>query len=61
LAIYLFQGDGILEVNVGIRKYKAPRQTIKVIAPLSFKDLNMKCPFLYYGFVEVVGAAEPDF
>ena len=47
------------EINVGIKKYKEPRQTIKVIAPLSFKDLNMKCPFLSYGFV--VGAGEPDF
>jgi len=50
-----------LEINVGIKKYSAPRQTIKVIATLIFKDLNMKCPFLCYGFVEGAGAADPDF
>jgi hypothetical protein len=48
-------------MNVGIKKYKEPRQTIKVIDPLSFKDLNMKCPFLYYDFGGFVGAAAPDF
>lgn len=34
------------DINVGTKKYKEPRQTIKVMAPLSFKDLNMKGPFL---------------
>ena len=51
----------MLGINVGIKKYRAARQTTNVIAILIFKDLNMKCPFLYYGFVEGVGAADPDF
>jgi hypothetical protein len=42
----LFQGECILGTKVGIKKIKAARQTIAVINILSFKDVNMNCPFL---------------